>query len=167
MAFHDLLIDCDLFMERQWVREDQVSNETRKRQRPKYFTIVVKLKNIANVQYLNVLISWKNLEYKGALETRSSVFHCLRCYGDCLPVSKKGGERLFSSYFSPRCCFYSSYLLALHNGVENKWSNRGSSVSSGVFSIQLNLNSRARKCFLSLFVLCSEVYIHLRSKILK
>jgi len=67
MAFHDLLIDCDLYMETQWVRK-----EMRKRQRSTHFTITVKLQNIGNVQYLNVLTSWKNMEYKRALETRQA-----------------------------------------------------------------------------------------------
>ena len=72
MAFHDLLIDCDLYVERQWISEDQVSNEIRTRQRPTHFTIAVKLQNIGNVQYLNVLTSLKNLECKRALETREA-----------------------------------------------------------------------------------------------
>lgn len=74
MAFHDLLIDRCLYVERQWVSEDQVSNEMRKRHRPAQFTNAVKLQNIENVHYLNVFPSWEILETREAQSSSTSGF---------------------------------------------------------------------------------------------
>lgn len=111
----------------------KVRNEMRKKG-PTHFTSAVKLHNIGNVRYLNVHSSWENHGVEESSgEKGSSVFCCLRSYGGCLLVFKKGERNTFFHTFFQISAF--TALSCWHCVME--WEINGVvevTVSSDVFS---------------------------------
>lgn len=108
----------------------------------------------------------KIMEQKRALERREAQFSAVYGLMEAVYLFSKRGKEILSFIPFPHFCLYCPQLLALCNGVGNKWSSGGNCFIRCIFQ-RKNLNSRSRKWVFLLFLLCSEVCINFRSKVLK